>query len=118
MGIGTLIARSSIITKLRYRPSLDSHCHVSNALQVGEAVRQSGLKREEVFVTTKIWSSHGSLEAAYKSAKESVDKLGLGYADLILIHSPTGGPKGRKDMWQALERLVDEGLVKSIGVSN
>ena len=89
---------------------------------MGEAVRQSGLKRSEVFLTTKIMSAGGSPEATYKKCIDSVNKIDGeregGYVDLFLIHTPSGGAAARKEMWQALERLVEEGRAKSIGVSN
>ena len=96
---------------------------------MGEAVRQSGLPRSEVFLTTKILSPGGSPGATYKKCLQSVEKIddglgkggdgeGKGYVDLFLIHSASGGSAARKEMWQALERLYEEGRVKSIGVSN
>ena len=91
---------------------------------MGEAVRNSGLGREEVFLTTKILSAGGGVERTLGKLRESVGKIDAGtgdkkgYVDLFLIHSPSGGPEARKEMWQALERLVDEGGARSIGVSN
>lgn len=91
---------------------------------MGEAVRNSGLGREEVFLTTKILSAGGGVERTLGKLRESVGKIDAGtgdkkgYVDLFLIHSPSGGPEARKEMWQALERLLDEGGARSIGVSN
>lgn len=94
--------------------------YYANEKEVGEAVRQSGLKRSEVFITTKILSPGGSVEKSYQSCLDSVKKIDGedGYVDLILIHSASSGSKLRKEMWQALERLLEDGKVKSIGVSN
>ncbi|KAL8706836.1 MAG: hypothetical protein Q9225_007906 [Loekoesia sp. 1 TL-2023] len=88
---------------------------------MGEAVRQSGIPRSEVFLTTKILSSGGSPEKTYQKCLESVkniDPSENGYVDLFLIHSPSSGSAGRKEMWQALERLAEEKRARSIGVSN
>ncbi|KAI9807357.1 MAG: hypothetical protein M1833_000100 [Piccolia ochrophora] len=114
----TCIASSMKALQVGYR-HIDSAQMYGNELQVGEAVRRSGLPRSAVFVTTKIASAAGSPETTYRKITDSVDKVGLdGYVDLFLIHSPSGGKSGRKEMWQALEKAVDKGKVKSIGVSN
>jgi diketogulonate reductase-like aldo/keto reductase len=91
-----------------------------NEKEVGEAVRQSGLKRSEVFITTKVWSSAGSVDKTYNELVDSVHKIDGkdGYVDLFLIHTASGGSKARKEMYLALEKLLDEGRTKSIGVSN
>lgn len=99
---------------------IDTAQFYRNESEVGQAVRQSGIPRKDVFITTKILSAGGSPEATYKKCRESVTKIDgeEGYVDLFLIHSPSGGRAGRKEMWQALERMVEEGKAKSIGVSN
>ncbi|CEL04742.1 Putative Aldo/keto reductase family proteins [Aspergillus calidoustus] len=99
---------------------IDTAQFYANEKEVGEAIRDSGLPRSEVFVTTKILSPAGSPEATYKKLLESVDKIGGkdGYVDLFLIHSSSSGSSGRKELWQALEKLLEEGRTKSIGVSN
>jgi diketogulonate reductase-like aldo/keto reductase len=84
-------------------------------------VRKSDLKREDVFITTKILAAGGSVEMSYKKCIESVEKIDpgeKGYVDLFLIHSASGGKEKRKEMWLALERLLEEGRAKAIGVSN
>lgn len=88
---------------------------------MGNAVRQSGIPRNEVFLTTKILSAGGSPEKTYQKCLDSVkliDEGENGYVDLFLIHSPSPGPAKRKEMWGALERLYEEGRAKAIGVSN
>lgn len=93
--------------------------YYANEKKVGKAVRQSGLKRSEVFITTKILSPGGNVEKSYESCLESVKKIDGedGYVDLFLMHSASSGSKLGKEMWCALERLLEEGKVKSIGVS-
>ncbi|KAI4141058.1 MAG: hypothetical protein L6R39_005524 [Caloplaca ligustica] len=112
----------SCLTALRagYR-HIDSAQFYRNEWEMGEAVRQAGIPRSEVFLTTKILSAGGSVEKSYQKCLESVktiDPTENGYVDLFLIHSPNSGAKNRKEMWQALERLVEEKRARSIGVSN
>jgi diketogulonate reductase-like aldo/keto reductase len=99
---------------------IDTAQFYANEKEVGEAIRESGLARSEIFVTTKILSPAGSPEATYKKIVDSVDKISGkdGYIDLFLIHSSSSGSSGRKELWQALEKLLEEGRTKSIGVSN
>ncbi|KAF4214351.1 hypothetical protein CNMCM8980_009170 [Aspergillus fumigatiaffinis] len=99
---------------------IDTAQFYGNEKEVGEALRKCGIPRSDIFVTTKILSPAGSPEATYQKLLESVEKIGGqdGYVDLFLIHSSSSGSAGRKELWQALERLLEEGKTKSIGVSN
>lgn len=99
---------------------IDTAQFYGNEQEVGDALRQSGLPRDQVFVTTKIMTPGGSPKATYDKVVDSVDKIAGkdGYVDLFLIHSSKSGAAGRKELWQALERLLEEGRTRSIGVSN
>lgn len=87
-----------------------------NEAEVGQAVRDSGLPRDQVFVTTKLWNSDHGYDAAMRAGHESAERLGLGPIDLYLIHYPV--PRLRVGSWRALIDLQAQGVVKSIGVSN
>lgn len=86
-----------------------------NEEAVGKAIKASGVPREEVFITTKLWISDFSYEAAKDAFNESLRKLDLDYVDLYLLHQPFGDIFGA---WRALEELYKEGKIKAIGVSN
>ena len=86
-----------------------------NEEAVGKAIKASGVPREELFITTKLWISDFSYEAAKDTFNESLRKLDLDYVDLYLLHQPFGDIFGA---WRALEELYKEGKIKAIGVSN
>lgn len=96
--------------------SIDTAAFYNNEAGVGKAIRESGVKREELFVTTKIWNDRQGYESTLKAFEESKNKLGLDYLDLYLVHWPVKGKY--KDTWRALEKLYKEGYVRAIGVSN
>ncbi|CAD6499804.1 BgTH12-03911 [Blumeria graminis f. sp. triticale] len=105
--------------KAGYR-HIDSAQYYANEAEVGEAIRQSGLKRSDIFVTTKILESEGSVEANYAKMLDSVKKIDgeNGYVDLFLSHMSHIGRKSRKEIYLALEKLLEAGKTRSIGVSN
>ncbi|KZM23237.1 uncharacterized protein EKO05_0008289 [Ascochyta rabiei] len=105
--------------KAGYR-HIDTAQYYANEEQVGQALKESGLKREEVYLTTKILSPGDDVDSTYQTVLESVEKLAGkdGYVDLFLIHSPNAGPEKRKLMWLALEKAKSEGKAREIGVSN
>jgi methylglyoxal/glyoxal reductase len=87
-----------------------------NEADVGEAVRDSGVQREEVFVTTKLWNSDQGYESTIRACEASLRRLGLAYIDLYLIHFPV--PETRNDSWKAMETLLKNGKCRAVGVSN
>jgi diketogulonate reductase-like aldo/keto reductase len=87
-----------------------------NEADVGAAVSESGLRREEVFITTKVWNDDQGYASTLRACGESLAKLASSYIDLYLIHWPVGPV--RKETWRALEKLKAEGKVRAIGVSN
>ncbi|MFJ8235784.1 aldo/keto reductase [Ureibacillus sp. NPDC094379] len=105
--------------KSGYR-SVDTAAIYGNEVGVGkgiqEGLKEAGIAREDLFVTSKVWNSDLGYEATIAAYEQSLEKLGLEYLDLYLIHWPVEGKY--KDAWRALETLYKEGRVKAIGVSN
>ncbi|MGQ9798199.1 MAG: aldo/keto reductase [Ignavibacterium sp.] len=95
---------------------IDTAAVYGNEKEVGIAVKQSGIPRKEIFITTKLWNDDHGYDATLKAFDESLKRLQLDYVDLYLIHWPV--PKLRKDSWKALERIYRDGKALSIGVSN
>ncbi|KAM0426539.1 hypothetical protein ACHAPT_008231 [Fusarium lateritium] len=85
---------------------------------LGGSENSAGLKREDIFYTSKLASCDESYDAVRRSIKKSVDESGLGYIDLFLLHSPYGGKEARLTSWKALEDAIDDGEIRSGGVSN
>ncbi len=96
--------------------SIDTAAVYGNERGVGKAVRECGISREELFITTKVWNSEQGYDTTLEAFEESRGKLGLKYIDLYLIHWPVSNRF--KDTWKALEKLYKDGLVRAIGVSN
>ena len=86
-----------------------------NEAAVGEGIKQSGIDRKKLFVTSKLWVDFAGYENTKKAFETSIKKLGVDYLDLYLIHRPRGDVKGS---WQAMEELVKAGKIRAIGVSN
>ena len=133
LGLGTwLIDNDKVVNVVRnaidagYR-HIDTAQAYGNEEGVGKAIRESGIVRKELFVTSKVIAEAKSYDEAYNSIISSLDKMGLDYLDLILIHSPEPWAEFRgdnryfeenKEVWRALERAYKEGKVRAIGVSN
>lgn len=100
--------------KAGYR-HIDTAVAYFNEAEVGRAIKDSGIAREDIFVTSKLWLQDYGYQAAKKGLATSLQKLGLDYIDLYLLHQPYGDVAGA---WQALEEGQQQGQIKSIGVSN
>jgi 2,5-diketo-D-gluconate reductase A len=87
-----------------------------NEVCVGEGIKQRGIQREELFVTSKLWKDDMGYDKAKKGFQTSIDKLKMEYLDLYLIHRPSGGDW--KGSWKAMEELYHDGKIKAIGMSN
>ena len=121
------IAYQSVLEALKagYR-HIDTATIYKNEESVGRAIQDSGIPREEIFVTSKLWNTNHNYEQARQAFEESLEKLGLDYLDLYLIHWPN--PKTfrendqwkirNSEVWRAMEDLYQEGKIRAIGVSN
>ncbi|WP_339834923.1 aldo/keto reductase [Paenibacillus sp. FSL R7-0272] len=96
--------------------SIDTAKVYNNESGVAQGIRESGIAREDLFITTKVWNSDQGYESTLAAFEESMQRLELEYLDLYLIHWPVKGKY--KDTWRALEKLYKEGRVRAIGVSN
>ena len=94
---------------------IDTAAAYGNEEAVGRAIKQSDVKRDELFITTKLWITETNYELAKKGFERSLEKLGLDYLDLYLIHQPYNDYYGA---WRALEELYNEGKIRAIGIDN
>jgi len=95
--------------------AIDTAASYGNEEAVGRAIAKSGIPRDELFVTTKMWIQHTGEDTARREFDKSLARMGLDYLDLYLIHQPLGD---YYSSWHAMEKLYGEGLIKAIGVSN
>ncbi|WHY57580.1 aldo/keto reductase [Peribacillus simplex] len=96
--------------------AIDTAAIYENEEGVGQAIRECGVSREELFITSKVWNTEQGYETTLQAFDDSLNRLGLEYLDLYLIHWP--GKDKYLETWRALEKLYKDGKVKSIGVSN
>jgi 2,5-diketo-D-gluconate reductase A len=122
LGLGTMTLKGDVgircvadAISLGYR-LIDTAMIYNTEREVGEGIKQSGIKREELFITSKLWKADMGYEQAKKGFQTSINKLGTDYLDLYLIHRPSGGDW--KGSWKAMEELYHEGKIKAIGMSN
>ncbi|USL39553.1 aldo/keto reductase [Priestia megaterium] len=94
---------------------IDTAAAYMNEEAVGKAIKRSGIPREEIFITTKLWIQDAGYENAKKAFTKSLERLQVDYLDLYLIHQPFGDVYGS---WRAMEELYHEGKIRAIGVSN
>jgi 2,5-diketo-D-gluconate reductase A len=97
---------------------IDTAAAYRNEKGVGRAVASSGIPREDIFVTTKLWNSSQGFDSALETFGKSLGRLGMDYVDLYLIHWPVPSQDRFVETWRAFERIHDEGRARTIGVSN
>lgn len=109
-------AKEAVLTALKsgYR-LIDTAQAYMNEKAVGDAIRESGIPRKEIFITTKLWIQDFSYEAAIKATESSMERLGTDYIDLMLLHQPMGD---YINAWKGLEKLYKDGKLKAIGMAN
>ena len=122
LGFGTYLIPNDGTTKKSVLSAFESGYRLidtaqayQNEIEVGEAIKDSGLKREEIFVESKLWCSNFGYEKAKKGIESSLRKLNVDYIDLYILHQPFGDAIGA---YRALEEAKKEGKIKSIGISN
>ena len=133
LGLGTwLISNDQVIDTVKDAISLgyrhiDTAFAYGNEQGVGEAIRNGGIPRDEIFITTKLEAESNTYEGAKNGIEKALDKLGLDYIDMMLIHSPEPWKdfhgdnryfENNREVWKALEEAYKDGKVKAIGVSN
>lgn len=109
-------AKQAVLSALKigYR-LIDTAQGYMNEKAVGDAIQESGVPREEIFITTKLWIQDFSFDGAIKATELSMERLGVDYIDLMLLHQPMGD---YINAWKGLEKLYQEGKLKAIGMAN
>lgn len=109
-------AKQTVLTALKagYR-LIDTAQGYMNEQAVGDAIKESGIPREEIFITTKLWIQDFSYDGAIEAAERSMQRLGVEYIDLLLLHQPMGD---YINAWKGLEKLYKDGKLKAIGMAN
>ncbi len=109
-------AKNAVLTALKtgYR-LIDTAQAYMNETAVGDAIRESGIAREDIFITSKLWIQDFSYDGAIKATELSLERLGVDYIDLMLLHQPIGD---YSSAWKGLEKLYKEGKLKAIGMAN
>ena len=95
---------------------IDTAAVYRNERSVGKAIKDSGIKREDIFITTKLWNENMRQGNQYEAFEESLEKLQIDYVDLYLIHWPVKGKY--VESWKVLEKIYKEGRARAVGVSN
>lgn len=113
--IGVDLVRTAL--DLGYR-RIDTASLYDNEAEVGAGVRKSGLDREDVFVTTKIWNDRHGFDNATEAIDEALSRLNIGYIDMLLIHWPSPKQNLFVETWHAFEKALESGKIRGIGVSN
>lgn len=111
----TVVNSVKAAIKNGYR-SIDTASFYDNEEGVGQGIKESGIPREEIFITSKVWNEEQGYESTLEAFERSLQKLNTDYLDLYLIHWPVKGKY--KDTWRAMEKLYEDGRVRAIGVSN
>jgi 2,5-diketo-D-gluconate reductase A len=111
------VAAVKTAIEVGYR-SIDTAAIYGNEEGTGQAIAESGVPRDELFVTTKLWNAEQGYESTLLAFEESLRRLRLSYVDLYLIHWPAPGEDKYVDTWRAFEKLYADGRIKAIGVSN
>jgi 2,5-diketo-D-gluconate reductase A len=122
LGLGTMTLKGDVGVRcvadaisLGYR-LVDTAMIYANEKAVGDGIKQSGIRREQLFLTSKLWKADMGYEQTKKGFQTSIDKLQVDYLDLYLIHRPSGGDW--KGSWRAMEELYHQGKIKALGMSN